>query len=100
MFLCTGGLTDPEKTDFEHLGEDRRYHKYFPDFVLFRKTGEFIEGKAEQDRKDNILEKKALEQLQNMQADKFKHQVLYAATSTTAVGELKPTLNWMNPGDS
>ena len=41
--LFTGGLTDPNKTDFhfEYLSEDKRYHRYFSDFVLAKKTGEF-----------------------------------------------------------
>ena len=32
----TGGLTDPAKTDFyvEYLGEDHRWHRYTPDFVI------------------------------------------------------------------
>ncbi len=32
----TGGLTDPTKTDFhvEYLGEDGRWHRYTPDFVI------------------------------------------------------------------
>ncbi len=35
----TGGLTDPAKTDFhvEYRGEDGRWHRYTPDFVI-RKT--------------------------------------------------------------
>ncbi len=36
----TGGLTDPAKTDFfvEYRGEDGRWHRYTPDFVI-RKRG-------------------------------------------------------------
>ncbi len=32
----TGGLTDPAKTDFhvEYRGEDRRWHRYTPDFLI------------------------------------------------------------------
>ncbi|MDD9819500.1 MAG: hypothetical protein OXR07_01300 [Nitrospira sp.] len=43
-FVFTGGLTDPNKTDFhlEYLGEDKRYHPYFPDFGIVKKTGEFL----------------------------------------------------------
>ncbi len=41
--LFTSGLTDPNKTDFhfEYLGEDKRYHRYFPDFVLVKKPESF-----------------------------------------------------------
>ena len=42
-FLFTGGLTDTNKTDFqfEYFGEDKRYHPYFPDFVIVKRMGEF-----------------------------------------------------------
>jgi len=36
----TGGLTDPNKTELyaEYLGEDKRWHRYTPDFVIRRKA--------------------------------------------------------------
>jgi len=40
----TGGLTDPGKTDLyaEYLGEDNRWHRYTPDFVIRRKDGKHL----------------------------------------------------------
>jgi Type III restriction enzyme, res subunit. len=40
----TGGLTDPSKTDLcaEYLGEDGRWHRYTPDFVLRRADGKHL----------------------------------------------------------
>lgn len=40
----TGGLTDPNKTDLfaEYLGEDNRWHRYTPDFVIQRKDGKHL----------------------------------------------------------
>lgn len=40
----TGGLTDPGKTDLfaEYLGEDGRWHRYTPDFVVQRKDGKHL----------------------------------------------------------
>jgi type III restriction enzyme len=37
----TGGLTDPAKTDFyvEYRGEDNRWHRYTPDFVIRKRPG-------------------------------------------------------------
>ena len=37
----TGALTTPDKTDFyvEYLGEDGKWHRYTPDFVVRRKDG-------------------------------------------------------------
>ncbi len=36
----TGGLADPAKTDFhvEYRGEDRRWHRYTPDFVIRKRA--------------------------------------------------------------
>ena len=100
-FLFTGGLTDPKKTDFyfEYLGEDKRYHRYFPDFVLVKKTGEFyiIEIKAESESGDKTVEakKKAVERLGHMQPDKFKYSVVYAQTASMGVEETKPIIDWI-----
>lgn len=40
----TGGLTDPGKTELfaEYLGEDGRWHRYTPDFVIARKDGKHL----------------------------------------------------------
>ena len=40
----TGGLTDPNKTELfaEYLGDDNRWHRYTPDFVLRRKDGKHL----------------------------------------------------------
>ncbi|MCY4403577.1 MAG: hypothetical protein OXD54_13465 [Candidatus Poribacteria bacterium] len=41
VFLFTGSLTDTKKTDFhfEYKGTDNNYHRYFPDFVIVKNTG-------------------------------------------------------------
>ena len=100
-FLFTGGLTDPNQTDFhfEYLGEDRRYHRYFPDFVIVKKTGEFyiIEVKSERERGDTVAEakKKAVEKLQGLQPDKFRYNIVYTSTSSVGVKEIKPITDWV-----
>lgn len=101
-FLFTGGLTDPKKTDFhfEYLGEDNRYHRYFPDFVIVKKTGEFyiVEVKSEKERGDETVEakRKAVEQLQKLQPDKFRYKIFYTAADTIRAGKIKPIRDWMN----
>ena len=100
-FLFTGGLTDSRKTDFhfEYLGEDKRYHRYFPDFVIVKKTGEFyiVEVKAESERGDKTVEtkRKAVERLQKMQPDKFKYNVVYTSTDTIEADKIKPIVDWI-----
>ena len=67
IFLFTGGLTDAKKTDlhFEYKGVDGNYHRYFPDFVIVKNTGEFyvVEIKSERDRNNETVtaKKKAVE---------------------------------------
>ncbi len=101
-FLFMGGLTDPKKTDFhfEYLGEDKRYHPYFPDFVIVKRTGEFyiVEVKEEKERGDKIVEakRKAVESLQNLQPDKFRYNILYASTTTISHDKFKPIKDWVN----
>jgi len=40
----TGGITHPDKTELyaEYLGEDRRWHRYTPDFVIRRADGKHL----------------------------------------------------------
>ena len=85
-FLFTGGLTDTKKTDFhfEYKGVDGNYHRYFPDFVIVKNTGEFfiIEIKSEGERGHPIVEAKAkaVEYLKDLQPDKhFDYNIIYTA---------------------
>ena len=84
VFLFTGGLTDTKKTDFhfEYKGADGNYHRYFPDFVIVKNTGEFfiVEIKSERDRGNPIVEAKAkaVEYLKDLQPDKhFDYNIIY-----------------------
>ena len=87
IFLFTGGLTDPKKTDFhfEYQGIDNNYHRYFPDFVIVKNTGEFyiVEIKAERDRMNPTVEakRKAVERLEDLQSNtRFKYHIIYTDT--------------------
>ena len=86
VFLFTGGLTDSKKTDFhfEYKGTDGNYHRYFPDFVIVKNTGEFfiVEIKAERERGNPIVEAKAkaVECLKDLQPDiHFDYNIIYTA---------------------
>lgn len=98
-FVFTGGLTDPNKTDFhfEYLGEDKRYHPYFPDFVIVKKTGEFciVEVKATNEKGDSTVEakRKAVERLQNIQPDRFAYHIVYSSAGT--VEDISPVTAWI-----
>ena len=84
VFLFTGSLTNTKKTDFhfEYKGTDNNYHRYFPDFVIVKNTGEFyiVEIKSESERGDPtvVAKKKAVERLKNLQPDApFEYKVIY-----------------------
>ncbi len=100
-FLFMGGLTDPGKTDFhfEYMGEDKRYHRYFPDFVIVKKTGEFciVEVKSERDRGDRTVEakRKAVERLQGLQPDRFRYHVIYSGADSVEAERIQPVLDWV-----
>ena len=84
VFLFTGSLKNTQKTDFhfEYKGTDSNYHRYFPDFVIVKNTGEFyiVEIKSENERGDpNVIAKrKAVKRLAQLQPDAhFEYKVIY-----------------------
>ena len=104
IFLFTGGLTDTKKTDFhfEYKGEDGNYHRYFPDFVIVKKTGEFyiVEIKSERDRNNETVKakKKAVERLEKLQSnDRFKYHIVYTDTDFLRenLDEIDNVLAWI-----
>lgn len=80
------------------MGEDKRYYRYFPDFVIVRKTGEFYIVKviAESERNDKTVEakRKAVDRLQQMQSDKFKYHVVYDSTNAISATRIGPITDW------
>ena len=84
VFLFTGSLTNTKKTDFhfEYKGTDNNYHRYFPDFVIVKNTGEFyiveIKSESERGHPDVVAKKKAVKRLAKLQPDAhFEYKVIY-----------------------
>ncbi|MFY8084468.1 MAG: hypothetical protein ACOVN7_12165 [Rubrivivax sp.] len=98
----TGGITDPGKTDLyaEYLGDDGRWHRYTPDFVLRRTDGKhlMIEVKKDlyspdihadlnrhrQGESPQTLEGKkavALKQWEGLNPEKLAYHVMFAERS-------------------
>ena len=104
-FLFTGGLTDSRKTDFyfEYKGHDGYYHKYFPDFVIVKKTGEFyiVEVKSESMRENPevLAKEKAIRQLEKLQRDKFKYNVVYTSTALIDVEDITQISAWIRENE-
>lgn len=95
----TGALTTPDKTDFyvEYLGEDGKWHRYTPDFIIRRKDGRALiveiksaqfKAATEQDLTRTahgepaltIEGRKAvaLRQWQDLNPDRIKYELLFA----------------------
>ena len=109
VFLFTGGLTDTKKTDFhfEYKGVDGNYHRYFPDFVIVKKTGEFyiVEIKSEKERKDEtvVAKKKAVKRLENLQPNiRFKYRVIYTTDTFPRdnLDDIRAVQDWIDNNDT
>ena len=82
----TGAITDPRKSDFfvDYRGEDDRWHRYTPDFIIRRKDGRclIIEIKAERDRNhliDGLEGTKALavRQWTKLNPDRLRYEMIF-----------------------
>lgn len=106
VFLFTGGLTDPRKTDFyfEYKGVDNRYHLYFPDFVIVKNTGEFyiIEIKSDKEKSDETVKrkKKAVERLANIELNEFEYQIIYCSSSAVPESGLSSISEWLDSSNT
>ncbi|MYA56889.1 restriction endonuclease subunit R [Candidatus Poribacteria bacterium] len=109
VFLFTGSLTNTKKTDFhfEYKGTDNNYHRYFPDFVIVKNTGEFyiVEIKSESERGDPIVvaKEKAVERLKNLQPEAhFEYKVIYTrdAFLQENLDEMQTIREWIYGNES
>lgn len=103
----TGGITDPAKTDLyaEYLGDDGRWHRYTPDFVLRRADGKHLVVEIKRDSYSpdisgdldrlsrgeaaQTLEGKkavALKAWENLNPDKLAYHLMFADTELKSEG--------------
>ena len=103
-FLFTGSLTNTKKTDFhfEYKGTDNNYHRYFPDFVIVKNTGEFyiVEIKSESERgaPDVVAKKKAVKRLAKLRPNAhFEYKVIYTkdAFLQENIDEMQTIREWI-----
>lgn len=95
----TGGLSDPNKTELyaEYLGEDNRWHRYSPDFVIQRKDGKHLVVEVKKDAFSNDIlsdlqrlenheeptskegrKAVALKRWENLNPDTLQYEVIFA----------------------
>jgi hypothetical protein len=82
----TGGITDPLKSDFfvEYRGDDNRWHRYTPDFIVRRKDGRclIVEIKAEKNRKheiegENGLKAVAIRHWEQLNPESLRYEMVF-----------------------
>lgn len=93
----TGGLSDPQKTDFlvEYKGRDGKWHRYSPDFLVRRKDGRcyIVEIKAEKERDDavdglNGRKAMAVKGWQELNPDLLNYEMIFTKTDQVAINQL------------
>jgi len=103
----TGGLTDPQKTDFfiEYRGTDNKWHPYTPDFVIRRKDGKclIIEIKKAHDREhpiDGEYGSKAIatQKWVDINPDCLKYQMIFVDRDEVGYEQLDALRNMIEPG--
>lgn len=104
----TGGFTDPAKTDLcaEYLGDDKRWRRYTPDFVLRRADGKHLVveikkdtyspdiaadierfGRGEQPQTLEGRKAVALKRWEALNPDKLAYHVMFADTQLADAGK-------------
>ncbi len=100
----TGGLTDPGRTDFyvEYKGDDGKWHRYTPDFVIRKKNGKclIVEIKAERERHDSIdgeggSKALAVRRWEGLNPDRLKYEMIFTPADTIAFNQLNATRAWI-----
>lgn len=103
----TGGLTDPNKTDFfvEYRALNGRVRRYTPDFVIRKKpalgrprgSGRvlIVEIKREKDRQDEVdgangLKARAVRGWETLNPDRIKYEMIFTPGDSIAYDQLAP----------
>lgn len=96
----TGAISDPQKTDFyvDYLGEDGRWHRYSPDFLVRRKDGKclIVEIKAERERDDltdgeNGRKAAATRKWVGLNPDLLKYEMIFTSGEDVGFDQLNET---------
>jgi hypothetical protein len=104
----TGALTTPDKTDFyvEYWGEDAKWHRYTPDFILLRKDGRYyiVEIKREHDREHPIDGERgrkalAMQKWADLNPDRLKYQMIFTSAEALGFDDVKAARDFVEGQD-
>jgi len=100
----TGGLNDPDKTDFfvEYRDAQGKTRHYTPDFMVRRKDGRclIVEIKAERERNHPVDGQKGFKALAvqdwvGLNPDRLKYEMIFTAGDSVAFNQLRPTITFL-----
>jgi len=116
----TGALTDPRKTDFyiEYKGEDDRWHRYTPDFIIRRKDGRCLiveikdtqfetatnEDLARDGRGERLITAEgrkavALKKFAGLNPDRLKYEIIFAKDDTVTFEQTREAREFVECSD-
>ncbi|MDD8017288.1 MAG: DEAD/DEAH box helicase family protein [Bacteroidota bacterium] len=103
----TGAINDPKKTDFsvDYKGNDNKWHKYTPDFIVKRKDGKcmIVEIKQENKRDDLIdgecgAKALAVQELKSLNPDMLEYQMIFTSTDEISFDKTKEVREFVKHG--
>lgn len=101
----TGAISDPQKTDFyvDYFGEDGRWHRYSPDFLIRRKDGKclIVEIKREDKREDltdgeNGRKAMAVKKWVDLNPKLLKYEMIFTSEEDVAFDQLKTAKDFVS----
>jgi hypothetical protein len=104
----TGGLTDPNKTDFffEYMGKGGKWHTYTPDFLIRKKDGKIIivEIKMEKFKNDEIdgengLKAAKIREIEDLNPGKLKYEILFTDKDEIKLEDIQKVKSIVYGGD-
>ena len=93
----TGAFTDSKKTDFvfEYKNKLGKWSNYTPDFVIMKKNGKVLIVEIKGDPFKNQLIENAMKELENINSDKLKYEVVATEKDTLDFTDFNKVKNWV-----
>lgn len=96
----TGAITSADKTEllFEYKGDDDKWHTYTPDFIIRKKNGKILIVEIKGKPFRNELIEKSMKEIENLNKEKIKYEILKTDKDVLAYGELEKIFDLIYKG--
>lgn len=93
----TGAFSDSKKTDFvfEYKNKLGKWSNYTPDFVIMKKNGKVLIVEIKGDPFKNQLIENAMKELENINPDKIKYEVIATEKDSLNFTDFNKVKNWI-----